>query len=70
MSKDLSKILQGAGKATEVFVTPDGTRLLLLPYGARVLSLCAAESDENFFWTNPPFDDAETARAVCRQRLA
>ncbi len=63
MLEDLPRILQEAGKASVVFVTPDGTRLLLLPYGARLLSLCAAESDGNFFWTNPPLDDAGTARA-------
>ena len=47
-----------------MFVAPDGTRLLLLPYGARVLGLYAAGSEENFFWTNPPLDDAETAREL------
>jgi hypothetical protein len=59
----LFQVMAKVGKPAEALTLPDGTRLLLLPYGARLLSLCA-ESDENFFWTNPPLDDAGTARAL------
>jgi hypothetical protein len=64
MLEEFSKVLQEAGKESEVFVTPDGTRLLLLPYGARALGLYAAGSDKNFFWTNPPLSEIETARQL------
>lgn len=64
MSDNLANLLSGVGKATEAYETSDGTRLLLLPYGARVLGLYAPESDENFFWTNPVLDSAESARAM------
>jgi hypothetical protein len=60
----LTESLAKAGKACERFAMPDGSRLLLLPYGARVLGLYAGESDENFFWTNPQLDGGEKARAL------
>jgi len=60
----LAQVLCDADKACEALTMSDGSRLLLLPYGARVLGLYAAESPENFFWTNPAFERAETARAL------
>ena len=60
----IAQVLREAGKACEALTTADGSRLLLLPYGARVLGLYAADSPENFFWTNPAFERAETARAL------
>ncbi|MBU4400558.1 MAG: hypothetical protein KKE86_14645, partial [Planctomycetes bacterium] len=62
MLEMLAKTIGAAGKSAELFVTPDGTRLLLLPYGARVLGLFAAGNEKNFFWTNPALGKAETAR--------
>src|ERR1017187_957640 len=49
----LLKVLSSAGRPLEQQVNPDGSQLLLLPYGARVLGLFAPGSDENFFWTHP-----------------
>ena len=49
----LAEALGIAGKSSDLYVTPDGSRLILLPYGARVLGLFAPNSDENFYWTNP-----------------
>ena len=60
----LTRSLTRAGKRTEVFQTPDGTRLALLPYGARVLGLYPAGSDENFYWSNPALERTNTARAL------
>jgi hypothetical protein len=57
------QVICGTGKAVELFATPDGTRLLLLPYGARVLGLWTAADRENFFWTNPALDSMDTARS-------
>jgi hypothetical protein len=60
----ISQSLADAGKSCELFATSDGTRLLLLPYGARVLGLYSAGSEENFFWTNPLLDQGEAARSL------
>ncbi len=62
--KSLVRSLAGAGKPTEVFETPDGSRLLLLPYGARVFGLFAPGDDDSFFWFNPALAKAATARAL------
>jgi len=56
--------LAAAGKATDALATPDGTRLLLLPYGARVLGLYAPESEESFYWANPDLDHADRTQAL------
>jgi hypothetical protein len=64
MSSMLSRVIDEAGKSTVPFATADGSRLLLFPYGARVLGLFALESEENFFWTNPVLDQTETAKAL------
>ena len=59
----LIKTLQAAGKATHVVESPDGSRVLLLPYGGRVLGVFAPDSDENFYWTHTALESAESARA-------
>jgi hypothetical protein len=64
MLEILRKSTNAVGHATELFSTPDGTRLLLLPYGARVLGLFSAEEENNFFWTNPALSEVEAARAL------
>jgi len=58
------RILADAGKDVETFATGDGTRLLLLPYGARTLGLYAPGSDESFYWFNPCLEQVDTARAL------
>src|SRR5690348_2487272 len=62
-SLNLVKILNEVGKPTRVFKTSDGTSVLVLPYGGRVLGLFAAKSDQNFYWTNTALNDVESARA-------
>ncbi|HLA85769.1 MAG TPA: hypothetical protein VJL29_13345 [Thermoguttaceae bacterium] len=64
MLNSLPPTLAGAGKSSETLAMQDGTRLLLLPYGARILGLFAAEDEQNFFWTNPLLDNGETAREL------
>jgi len=64
MLNNLSHAIEKAGKKFELFPTPDGSRLLLLPYGARVLGLYAAGNDESFYWNNPLLDAPETARTL------
>ncbi len=63
MLPELTANLQSLGKPTELHTTPDGTRLLILPYGGRVLGVFAPGNDENFLWTNPVLGDVKAARA-------
>lgn len=60
--RKLRETLRRAGKPGRTLEFPDGTRLLLLPHGGRVLGVFAPGSDENFFWTNPLLDSAAGAR--------
>ncbi len=55
--------LKGVGKPTESYECPDGSTVLILPHGGRVLGLFAPGSGENFYWTHPALDSIETARA-------
>jgi|GEM_PF-232445 len=59
----LVEVLKAAGKPTQAATTPDGTTVLLLPYGGRVLGVYAAGSDENFYWTHTALESAESAKA-------
>ncbi|MFN0171322.1 MAG: DUF6786 family protein [Bryobacteraceae bacterium] len=64
MAGSLIEVLREAGKNPESVTFADGTRVLLLPHGGRVLGLFAAGSEENFYWTNPALRSAESARAL------
>lgn len=59
----LLEVLETAGKPAHVVTNPDGTEVVLLPYGGRVLGLFARGSAENFYWTHPALSAVETARA-------
>lgn len=59
MLKMLQQSLSVANRPVKTFDTGDGTTLLLLPYGGRVLGLYSGKSDENFYWTNPILEQAE-----------
>ncbi len=61
--KTLVEVLTAAGKPTKVVRTADGTRVLVLPYGGRVLGLFSPRSDENFYWTHDALRSVATARA-------
>ncbi|MBI3665776.1 MAG: hypothetical protein HY236_06040, partial [Acidobacteria bacterium] len=63
MLSSLIHTLDEAGKRTEIYRSPDGTRVLLLPHGGRALGLFAAESEENFFWTHSALSSVDSARA-------
>jgi hypothetical protein len=63
MLHDLITTLNAVGKLTELFQTDDGTRLLILPYGGRILGMFAPGSEENFLWTNSVLNSVESARA-------
>ena len=63
MLQDLIETLKAVGKHAELYQTGDGTRLLILPYGGRILGVFAPGSDENFLWTNSVLNSRESARA-------
>jgi hypothetical protein len=63
MDDNLIRILKEAGRTTEVARLDNGSEVLLLPHGGRVLGLFAAGSADNFYWTNPLLKDAAKARA-------
>jgi hypothetical protein len=63
MLQELVATLKAVGKSTEIYQTNDGTRLLLLPYGGRILGVFAPGSEENFLWTNSALNSVESARA-------
>src|SRR5258707_13738349 len=58
----LVRTLGDVGKPTETWISPDGTRILVLPYGGRVLGLFPPGDEENLFWTHTALNDAEAAR--------
>jgi hypothetical protein len=60
----LRRVLQTIGKVTEICEFPDGTRLLLLPYGDRVLGLFPPGGDGNFFWTHPALENERAAQSL------
>lgn len=62
MSKKLIEVLSEVGKPTKVYKSGDGTMVLVLPYGGRVLGLFSKGSDENFYWTNPVLESAAQAK--------
>jgi hypothetical protein len=63
MLSSLIHTLNCIGKRTERFSSPDGSTVLVLPYGARVLGLFAPHSEENFLWTHPALGAVESAKA-------
>ncbi|MHB9035968.1 MAG: DUF6786 family protein [Armatimonadota bacterium] len=54
--------LSSVGKSTLTFKSQDGSEVLVLPYGGRVLGLFSPGSDTNFYWTNTALDSVESAR--------
>jgi hypothetical protein len=51
--KHIAQVLETGGKKTVERRFPDGTVLLAMPYGGRIIGLCTAENEQNFFWTHP-----------------
>ena len=65
--KHLVRILKQVGKAARLFRSPDGTRVLVLPYGGRVLGLYSPRNDDNFYWINTALESARSAMAFYAQ---
>jgi len=58
----LQSILETGGKQTILYRSPDGSRILQLLHGGRVLGLFSASGNDNFYWTNPALNSEESAR--------
>lgn len=63
MLTHLIDVFNRVGKPTELYESPDGSNVLVLPYGGRVLGLFAPYSEDNFLWTHPALASVESARA-------
>ena len=61
--RELINTLKAVGKSPLTMTQPDGTEVLLLPYGGRVLGLFAPGSEQNFYWTNAALRSVDTAKA-------
>lgn len=61
MHRHLVQTLTDAGKPPCEFSTGDGSELLILPHGGRVLGLFSAGSSENFFWSHPCLEQTSSA---------
>ena len=59
---ELLRTLSAVNKVARVITMADGSRLLILEHGGRILGLFTPESDENFFWTNPVLASIESAK--------
>jgi hypothetical protein len=59
----LTETLSAIGKPLHTVGLPDGTRILLLPHGGRILGLFGPSSEENIYWTNPALATPESAAA-------
>lgn len=58
---EIVETLTAVGKQTETMHLRDGSRVLLMPHGGRVLGLFSRSSAENFYWTNPALASPELA---------
>ena len=63
MLTKLVDTLNRVGKSTELYESLDGSTVLVLPYGGRLLGLFAPRNEENFFWTHPALASVESAKA-------
>jgi hypothetical protein len=66
--RQLERALATAGQPTRVVAFPDGTQLLLLACGGRLLGLFPKGTWENFFWTHNGLGSPESARALFSAR--
>lgn len=64
MNTPIIDILERQGKKTQTVQWDDGSRLLFLPYGGRLLGLFTETSDLNFFWVNAKLSDQQSAADV------
>jgi hypothetical protein len=66
VKQHLIDTLNGVGKSAWLERLADGSEVLILPYGGRILGLFAPASEENFLWTHPALDAAGSAAEFYR----
>ena len=60
----LQSVLTSVGKETVLYESPDGSRVLQLLHGGRILGLFSASDDRNFYWTNAALESEASAREL------
>jgi hypothetical protein len=65
--KHIAQVLEGCGKKTVERRFPDGTVLLAMPHGGRIIGLCTAENEQNIFWTHPALASHTEVKAFYAQ---
>lgn len=63
MRSRLIDTLTRVGKTPATWTSSDGSRILVLPHGGRILGLFSPASEKNFFWTHPALSSVESAEA-------
>src|SRR5271156_1772313 len=63
MIRHLLDTLAEVGKPAVTWKSPDGSTVLVLPHGGRILGLFAPGSEQNFFWTHTALNSVDTAKA-------
>jgi hypothetical protein len=63
-STPLAEILRAAGQRLLDLRGDEGSRILLLERGARVIGLYASDQDDNFLWNHPALATASGARSL------
>jgi hypothetical protein len=64
MRDQLLNVLRTAGKPAGLLSLSNGSQVVVLPHGGRVLGLFAPGDDRNFYWTSPALADAASAREL------
>lgn len=58
----LLSVLRSIGKETVLYESPDGSRVLQLLHGGRILGLFSGRDETNFYWTHSALTSESTAR--------
>src|SRR5829696_8485340 len=58
----LQSVLANTGKQTALYQSPDGSRVLELLHGGRILGLFSSTDDRNFYWTHPALETSTSAQ--------
>lgn len=66
MISTLIDTLTSVGKPPTTWKSCDGSTVLVLPYGGRILGLFPPGSGRNFFWTHPALESVDSADAFYR----
>jgi len=61
MNQQLIDTLKKVGKPAHVYRSLDGSEVLVLPYGGRILGLFTPDSADNLYWTHTALADASSA---------